>query len=104
MLCLQGCSRVDVQAISEHAALVAIHDSARPLVTAEDTSRCLLDALQVCWHGPGPAHRGRGLWTGLNRELVAMVHNAPSSPGWCRHVDQGRSVRHAGRKLTVCDG
>lgn len=35
------------QAISDGAALVAIHDSARPLVTAEDTSRCLLDALQV---------------------------------------------------------
>jgi 2-C-methyl-D-erythritol 4-phosphate cytidylyltransferase len=36
-----------MQAISSSATLVAIHDSARPLVTAEDTSRCLLDALQV---------------------------------------------------------
>ena len=50
-----------VQAISEHAALVAIHDSARPLVTAEDTSRCLLDALQVFWHGPGPMRQECGL-------------------------------------------
>lgn len=35
------------QAISADAALVAIHDSARPLVTAEDTTRCLQDAMQV---------------------------------------------------------
>jgi len=35
------------QAIREEAELVAIHDSARPLVTAEDTQRCCLDALQV---------------------------------------------------------
>ncbi|KAK9834066.1 hypothetical protein WJX81_007367 [Elliptochloris bilobata] len=35
------------EAIRRGAALVAIHDSARPLVQADDVRRCLLDALQV---------------------------------------------------------
>ncbi len=38
---------LSLQAISDDALLVAIHDSARPLVTAEDASRCMLDGLQV---------------------------------------------------------
>ncbi len=33
--------------IQDGAALVAIHDSARPLVTAEDTRKCMQDALEV---------------------------------------------------------
>ena len=32
---------------SQDAALVAIHDSARPLVKAEDVRKCLGDALEV---------------------------------------------------------
>ena len=36
-----------VQEIRAGAELVAIHDSARPLVTAEETRRCCQDALQV---------------------------------------------------------
>ena len=36
-----------LQAIRPGAELVAIHDSARPLVTAEDTRRCCQDALKV---------------------------------------------------------
>ena len=32
---------------SQDAALVAIHDSARPLVKAEDVRKCLKDALEV---------------------------------------------------------
>lgn len=36
-----------MQAIRAEAELVAIHDSARPLITAEDTHRCCLDALHV---------------------------------------------------------
>ena len=36
-----------IQAIRAEAELVAIHDSARPLITAEDTHRCCLDALHV---------------------------------------------------------
>ena len=36
-----------VQAISKGAALVAIHDSARPLVSAEDTRACIQDAIEV---------------------------------------------------------
>ena len=36
-----------MQEIRAGAELVAIHDSARPLVTAEDTRRCCKDALQV---------------------------------------------------------
>ena len=35
------------QEIDSGAELVAIHDSARPLVTAEDTMRCFQDALEV---------------------------------------------------------
>ena len=35
------------QASNQEAALVAIHDSARPLVKAEDVKRCLEDALEV---------------------------------------------------------
>lgn len=35
------------QAISKEAALVAIHDSARPLISAEDTRACIQDANQV---------------------------------------------------------
>ena len=36
-----------MQAIRPDAALVAIHDSARPLVQADDVQKCLLDALQA---------------------------------------------------------
>ena len=36
-----------LQEIRAGAELVAIHDSARPLVTAEETRRCCADALQV---------------------------------------------------------
>lgn len=36
-----------MQAISKEAALVAIHDSARPLISAEDTRACIQDANQV---------------------------------------------------------
>ena len=36
-----------VQEIQSGAELVAIHDSARPLVTADETRRCCSDALQV---------------------------------------------------------
>ena len=39
--------RTGVQAIRPGAELVAIHDSARPLVTADDTRRCCQDALEV---------------------------------------------------------
>ncbi len=35
------------QAIRPAAELVAIHDSARPLVEEADVRRCLLDALEV---------------------------------------------------------
>jgi 2-C-methyl-D-erythritol 4-phosphate cytidylyltransferase len=49
---LPGAERQDsvssgLSKISSEADLVAIHDSARPLVTAEDTMRCVLDALDV---------------------------------------------------------
>ena len=40
-------NRNPVQVIDENAALVAIHDSARPLITAEDTRQCILDANEV---------------------------------------------------------
>lgn len=36
-----------LQEVSETATLVAIHDSARPLIRAEDISKCLLDGLNV---------------------------------------------------------
>lgn len=36
-----------LQAISANSKLVAIHDSARPLITAIDARRCMHDALQV---------------------------------------------------------
>lgn len=36
-----------MQVIRPEAALVAIHDSARPLVQADDVRKCLLDALQA---------------------------------------------------------
>ena len=35
------------QAIRPGATLVAIHDSARPLVQADDVRKCMADALQV---------------------------------------------------------
>ena len=35
------------QAIRPGATLVAIHDSARPLVQADDVRKCFADALQV---------------------------------------------------------
>jgi 2-C-methyl-D-erythritol 4-phosphate cytidylyltransferase len=33
--------------ISESAALVAVHDSARPLITAKDSTACFVDAMRV---------------------------------------------------------
>ena len=48
--CLLGCgneSLVPAQAIRPGAVLVAIHDSARPLVQADDVRKCMADALQV---------------------------------------------------------
>ncbi len=37
------------QEIDAGSGLVAIHDSARPLVTVTDTLQCLEDALEVGW-------------------------------------------------------
>lgn len=36
-----------LQAISDSAELVAIHDSARPLIKINDTMKCILDAMEV---------------------------------------------------------
>ncbi|GAX72740.1 hypothetical protein CEUSTIGMA_g196.t1 [Chlamydomonas eustigma] len=49
---LPGSERQDsvyngLQQIQDEAALVAVHDSARPLVTSKDASRCFLDAQEV---------------------------------------------------------
>nr|QKY15296.1 4-diphosphocytidyl-2c-methyl-d-erythritol synthase (LD85) [Polytomella parva] len=48
---LPGAERQDsvfngLSMVRESAAMVAIHDSARPLITIQDTRRCLLDAAQ----------------------------------------------------------
>ena len=47
---LRGCADTlaeFIQEIDASAELVAIHDSARPLVTATDTLQCFEDALEV---------------------------------------------------------
>jgi 2-C-methyl-D-erythritol 4-phosphate cytidylyltransferase len=49
---LPGAERQDsvcngLQAISDSAELVAIHDSARPLIKIDDTMKCILDAMEV---------------------------------------------------------
>ena len=49
---LPGAERQDsvfngLQAIREGAALVAVHDAARPLITAKDASNCFEDAMRV---------------------------------------------------------
>ena len=49
---LPGAERQDsvysgLRAIDPRAALIAIHDSARPLVTAQDAARCFRDAWKV---------------------------------------------------------
>ena len=50
---LPGAERQDsvlsgLQQVDAAAALVAVHDSARPLVTPQDALRCFADALEVC--------------------------------------------------------
>lgn len=46
---LRCCKKLSVlaQAIRPGATLVAIHDSARPLVQADDVRKCMADALEV---------------------------------------------------------
>lgn len=49
---LPGIERQDsvyngLQAVSSKSELVAVHDSARPLLQAEDAAACMLDAQQV---------------------------------------------------------
>ena len=45
VLGVKGCC--GVQACRPGATLVAIHDSARPLVRQDDVQRCMADALEV---------------------------------------------------------
>lgn len=59
---LPGAERQDsvyngFQVIDAAAELVAIHDSARPLIAPKDAVQCFLDALKVWWaqgRRPGP--------------------------------------------------
>ena len=40
-----------LQAVGSEAQLVAVHDSARPLVTAAEAAACMCDAFQVSHQG-----------------------------------------------------
>ena len=51
---LPGIERQDsvysgLQEIRPKAALVAVHDSARPLLDSADAAACMADAQEVCW-------------------------------------------------------
>ena len=49
-----------LQQISAAAQLVAVHDSARPLITAADATKCFVDAAAIGAAVLGVRHRVRG--------------------------------------------
>ena len=79
---LPGIERQDsvlsgLQAISSKSALVAVHDSARPLLQAEDAAACMLDAQQV--HVP-KQHGNLDACYGIAVVYAALcLHTGPTS-------------------------
>ena len=62
-----------LQAVGSEAQLVAVHDSARPLVTAAEAAACMCDAFRVSHQGAMAAMSDPACWPVPTAEAAACT-------------------------------
>ena len=66
-----------LQQIRSDAHLVAVHDSARPLITPQDSAKCFTDAAAVGAAVLGVGHSEYGRLSVIPAYHVVDLHNCP---------------------------